>query len=230
MRGGSALLCVRGRGMTGWDIKPQGVQGQLKVVGGHAGELEKALNALMKDLGEAAQAAGTAVPGTAASTPLQGPVAPGQAPLSRAATGPVAAALGEYAQARQAQLKSMSERIQAAVLGAATATNEYVEGDLDTAKQAQNAAKSVRLDLLKDMKAKPVSDSEPVILEGIPVFTGDLALLDTKVSALAKDGAKVATAAGDIHSSFGGLQAFYKAPEADQLFATTKPVADRGRR
>ncbi|MFJ6811269.1 hypothetical protein ACIQRK_35635 [Streptomyces anulatus] len=73
-----------------------------------------------------------------------------------------------------------------------------------------------------------MSDSEPVILEGIPVFTGDLALLDTKVSALAKDGANVATAAGDIHSSFGGLQAFYKAPEADQLFATTKPVADRG--
>ncbi|WP_419724054.1 hypothetical protein [Streptomyces pratensis] len=38
------------------------------------------------------------------------------------------------------------------VLGAATATNEYVEGDLDT-KQAQNAAKTVRLDLLKDMRA-----------------------------------------------------------------------------
>ncbi|WP_405463181.1 hypothetical protein [Streptomyces anulatus] len=73
-----------------------------------------------------------------------------------------------------------------------------------------------------------MSDSEPVILEGIPVFTGDLALLDTKVSALAKDGAKIAEAAGDIHSSFGGLQAFYRAPEADQLFATTKPVADRG--
>ncbi|OLO33226.1 hypothetical protein PZ61_0223840 [Streptomyces sp. MNU77] len=73
-----------------------------------------------------------------------------------------------------------------------------------------------------------MSDSEPVILEGIPVFTGDLALLDTKVSALAEDGAKIATAAGDIHSSFGGLQAFYTAPEADQLFATTKPVADRG--
>ncbi|MBT2895620.1 hypothetical protein [Streptomyces sp. McG3] len=28
--------------------------------------------------------------------------------------------------------------------------------------------------------------------------------------------------------AIGGLQAFYKAPEADQLFATTKPVADRG--
>ncbi|MGW1201664.1 DUF6507 family protein [Streptomyces cyaneofuscatus] len=139
--------------MTAWDIKPQGVQGQLKVVGTHAGDLEKALGALMTHLSEAAQAAGTAVPGTAASTPLHGPVAPGQAPLSQAAMGPVAAALGQYAQARQAQLKSMAERIQAAVLGAATATNEYVEGDLDTAKQAQDAAKSVRLDLLKDMGA-----------------------------------------------------------------------------
>ncbi|MBT2895622.1 DUF6507 family protein [Streptomyces sp. McG3] len=145
--------------MTGWDIKPQGVQGQLKVVGGHAGELEKALNALMKDLMEAAQAAGTAVPGgTKAGSPV-GPVAPGRqlSPVAASvvaptATGPVAAALGEYVTARQAQLKSMSERIQAAVLGAATATNEYMEGDLDTAKQAQNAAKAVRLDLLKELR------------------------------------------------------------------------------
>ncbi|WP_433397912.1 hypothetical protein [Streptomyces sp. CA-146814] len=73
-----------------------------------------------------------------------------------------------------------------------------------------------------------MSEDRPVNLEGIPVFTGNLALLDTKVTALTKDGAKIASAAADIHSSFGGLQAFYKAPEADQLFATTKPVADRG--
>ncbi|MEV1043688.1 DUF6507 family protein [Streptomyces sp. NPDC049916] len=139
--------------MSAWDIKPQGVQGQLKVVGGHAGDLEKALTGLMKNLAQAAQAAGTAVPGTAAAIPLHGPVAPGQAPLSQKASGPVAAALGQYAQAREKQLKSMAERIQAAVLGAATATSEYVEGDLDTAKQAQNAAKSVRLDVLKDLGA-----------------------------------------------------------------------------
>ncbi|MFF1921506.1 DUF6507 family protein [Streptomyces sp. NPDC058221] len=139
--------------MTAWDIKPQGVQGQLKVVGAHAGDLEKALNAMVTAMSEAAQAAGTAVLGTAASTPLQGPVAPGQAPLSRGATGPVAAALAEYLNRRTPQLKALSERIQAATLGAATATNEYVEGDLDTAKQAQDAAKSVRLDLLKDMGA-----------------------------------------------------------------------------
>lgn len=139
--------------MTAWDIKPQGVQGQLKMVGAHAGDLEKALNATMTALSGAAQAAGTAVPGTAARTPLQGPVIPGQDHLSRAAMGPVAAALGEYMEKRQPQLKAMVERIQAAVLGAGTATSEYVEGDLDAAKNAQDAAKAVRLDLLKDMGA-----------------------------------------------------------------------------
>ncbi|MFF1918515.1 DUF6507 family protein, partial [Streptomyces sp. NPDC058239] len=63
--------------MVAWDIRPQGVQGQLKVTGTHAGDLEKALTALMATMSEAAQAAGTAVPGSQAATPLQGPVAPG---------------------------------------------------------------------------------------------------------------------------------------------------------
>ncbi|MFH9612118.1 hypothetical protein [Streptomyces sp. NPDC017448] len=31
--------------MTGWGNRPQGVQGQLKVAGGHAGELEQAQDA-----------------------------------------------------------------------------------------------------------------------------------------------------------------------------------------
>ncbi|MGC5411229.1 hypothetical protein ACPXCX_47285, partial [Streptomyces sp. DT225] len=73
-----------------------------------------------------------------------------------------------------------------------------------------------------------MSADEPIPLEGIPVFTGDLALLDVQVSALTKGGEAIETSAGDVHSSFGGLQAFYRAPEADQLFATTRPVADRG--
>lgn len=73
-----------------------------------------------------------------------------------------------------------------------------------------------------------MSDAEPVDPVGIPVFTGDLALLDTKVTALSGHGAAVATAASDVHSSFGGLSAFYKAPEAEQLFATTAPVAATG--
>ncbi|MFG2570277.1 hypothetical protein ACGFR6_33220 [Streptomyces sp. NPDC048567] len=73
-----------------------------------------------------------------------------------------------------------------------------------------------------------MSKNEAVTPSGIPVFTGNLALLDTSVTTLTKSAASTATAAGDVHSTFGGLQAFYKAPEAEQLFATTKPVADRG--
>lgn len=73
-----------------------------------------------------------------------------------------------------------------------------------------------------------MSGAEPVDPVGIPVFTGDLAVLDTKVTALSGHGAAIATAAGDVHRSFGGLSAFYKAPEAEQLFATTGPVAATG--
>ncbi|MFG2991066.1 hypothetical protein ACGFZK_17575 [Streptomyces sp. NPDC048257] len=45
---------------------------------------------------------------------------------------------------------------------------------------------------------------------------------------ISSGGATVSTKASDVHTSFGGLQAFYQAPEADQLFATTKPVQDLG--
>lgn len=140
--------------MTSWDIKPQGVQSQLKLTGERAADLEKALNKLVSDMSEAAYAAGTAIPGSAAALPtptMQGPVATGQVPLShRGSMGPVGAALSQYLEKRQASLKSMSDRIQASVMGAAKATNEYIQGDLEAAKEAQDAARSVRLDLLKD--------------------------------------------------------------------------------
>ncbi|MFE9850604.1 DUF6507 family protein [Streptomyces sp. NPDC005576] len=140
--------------MTSWDIKPQGVQGQLKLTGERAADLETALSKLMSDMSEAAYAAGTAIPGSAAKVPsaaAQGPVAVGQVPLShRGSTGPVGAALSQYLEKRQTDLKAMVDRIQAAVLGAAKATNEYVQGDLEAAKEAQDAAKNVRLDLLRD--------------------------------------------------------------------------------
>ncbi|MDK0521069.1 hypothetical protein [Streptomyces sp. ML-6] len=70
-----------------------------------------------------------------------------------------------------------------------------------------------------------MSGPGPVDPVGIPVFTGDLALLDTQVTALSGHGARIAEAAGDVHRSFGGLSAFYRAPEAERLFATTGPVA-----
>ncbi|MEU7433437.1 DUF6507 family protein [Streptomyces sioyaensis] len=148
--------------MASWDIQPQGVQGQLKVVGTHAEDLGKALTTLLADMREAAEAAGTAVPGSQAKTvpgslmasgykPV-GPVAP--ALLPQKATGPVGAALAQYATERQGCFKAMADRCQAAVLGAAKATREYVEGDLEAARNAQNAARSVRVDALKDAGGK----------------------------------------------------------------------------
>lgn len=64
--------------------------------------------------------------------------------------GPVAAALGEYLTARKPEFKSMAERIEACIRGAVLATNEYLQGDLDQAKEAQDAARSVNLDLLRE--------------------------------------------------------------------------------
>lgn len=143
--------------MTSWDIKPQGVQGHLKTVGGNAGELETALNALLTAMSEAAQAAGTAVPGSQSGMTPQGPLAPGAAPPPGAAflapqkaMGPVAAALGEYLTARKPEFKSMAERIEACILGAVAATNEYLQGDLEQAKEAQDAARAVNLDFLRE--------------------------------------------------------------------------------
>lgn len=145
--------------MTSWDIQPQGVQGQLKVVGTHAEDLGGALKTLLADMQEAAQAAGTAVPGSqAVSAPAHGPVAPGRqamgpvasGALTQKATGPVAAALVTYVTERQSDFKAMADRCQAAVLGAVKATNEYVEGDLEAARNAQRAARAVQLDALKD--------------------------------------------------------------------------------
>ncbi|MEV3989885.1 hypothetical protein AB0J57_13375 [Streptomyces sp. NPDC049837] len=72
-----------------------------------------------------------------------------------------------------------------------------------------------------------MSENTPVNPAEIPVFTGNLELLDEKVKALSGAGGKIATAAGDVHTSFGGLRSFYKAPEAEQLFATTQPVKDK---
>jgi hypothetical protein len=145
--------------MASWDIQPQGVQGQLKVVGAHAEDLGDVLSTLLAELRDAAQAAGTAVPGSQAITAPHGPVmarsgvqGPSGAPLlSQTSTGPVAAALSEYATRRQNDFKAMADRCQAAVLGAVKATNEYVQGDLEAAKNAQNAARAVRLDAFKDV-------------------------------------------------------------------------------
>ncbi|MEU7489532.1 YwqJ-related putative deaminase [Streptomyces sp. NPDC042319] len=61
----------------------------------------------------------------------------------------------------------------------------------------------------------------------IPQYTGDLPQLEKDHAALKKDAGHIRKTGSDVHSHFQGLSAFYKAPEAEQLFATTKPVQTR---
>ncbi|MGI5140021.1 ADP-ribosyltransferase [Streptomyces sp. CA-106110] len=61
----------------------------------------------------------------------------------------------------------------------------------------------------------------------IPQFTGDLAQLEKDYGDLKSDASHVRSTGRDVHTQFQGLSAYYTAPEAEQLFATTKPVADR---
>ncbi|WP_460065666.1 hypothetical protein [Streptomyces sp. YKOK-I1] len=63
--------------------------------------------------------------------------------------------------------------------------------------------------------------------EEIPQFTGNLFQLELDHAALKKDAGNVRTTGSDVDAQFQGLSAFYHAPEAEQLFATTKPVKTR---
>ncbi|MEU5522729.1 hypothetical protein ABZ759_19230 [Streptomyces sp. NPDC047860] len=62
---------------------------------------------------------------------------------------------------------------------------------------------------------------------GILQFTGDFDELDKDVSALRSDAIGIRNGGADVHSRFQMLGAFYTAPEADTLFATTRPVMDK---
>jgi hypothetical protein len=111
--------------VTGWDVSPSGVQGALQKAAVSAGELSTAGTNLSDTLPRTATAAGTVASG------YTGPAL---------ATGPVAAALGEFMQHWQKDLRYVVERTGKSLTGAAEATNEYVKGDLKMAAQAQHAA------------------------------------------------------------------------------------------
>ncbi|MFD0506305.1 protein phosphatase [Streptomyces chiangmaiensis] len=61
----------------------------------------------------------------------------------------------------------------------------------------------------------------------IPQFTGDLAQLEKDYGDLKSDASQVRSTGRDVHAGFQGLSAYYSAPEAERLFATTRPVAER---
>ncbi|MEU8588106.1 ADP-ribosyltransferase [Streptomyces sp. NPDC048664] len=61
----------------------------------------------------------------------------------------------------------------------------------------------------------------------IPRFTGDLARLEKACAALRTVASDVRATGAETDRRFQGLAAYYTAPEARRLFATTKPVVDR---
>ncbi|MFJ9961651.1 ADP-ribosyltransferase [Streptomyces avermitilis] len=63
--------------------------------------------------------------------------------------------------------------------------------------------------------------------EAIPQYTGNLEQLEKDYGSLKTVAGSIRSTGKDVHSQFQGLSAYYTAPEAEQLFATTKPVADR---
>ncbi|MEV5983574.1 hypothetical protein AB0L85_00915 [Streptomyces sp. NPDC052051] len=70
-------------------------------------------------------------------------------------------------------------------------------------------------------------EKEMIDPSGIPHFIGDLDALGTDVMLLTANAAQLRASGSDVHTTFQHLSAFYKAPEAEQLFATTLPVQQK---
>ncbi|MEV6776007.1 hypothetical protein [Streptomyces syringium] len=66
-----------------------------------------------------------------------------------------------------------------------------------------------------------------IIPTGIPQFVGELGTLEKEAKSLASNAKLFRDSGAGVHTSFQGLSACYKAPEADKLFATTTPVATK---
>ncbi|MFF2014069.1 ADP-ribosyltransferase [Streptomyces sp. NPDC058195] len=63
--------------------------------------------------------------------------------------------------------------------------------------------------------------------EAIPQYTGDLGQLEKDHASLTKDAGHIRETGSSVHTGFQALSAYYRAPEAEQLFASTKPVQER---
>ncbi|GAA0962493.1 hypothetical protein GCM10009575_097580 [Streptomyces rhizosphaericus] len=113
-----------GKPEDGWDIDTSGVRGVLLKTGRVADDIEGQAKSYGKHLLSAAKSAGTLSMGC-------GPKPEG---------GPVAAALVEFEQKTENDIKYIAARSGKSIKGAATATKEYVGGDLAMAAHAQHEA------------------------------------------------------------------------------------------
>lgn len=113
--------------MTGWNLKPQGIQGVLKSTGETASHLEGQAKAYGEHLTSAASSAGTVS-------------AEGGGGGGKAQGGLVALALSQYAEHATKDLQYIAARAGKSLQGAVDATTAYLRGDEEMAARAQQRA------------------------------------------------------------------------------------------
>ncbi|GHD67420.1 DUF6507 family protein [Streptomyces goshikiensis] len=126
--------------MSNWDIKPDGVRGVLSKTAEAGGKFEDEFTAYGDGLVGAATWAGTMVLG-GTELPKGG------------AFGPVAQALQEFQQRTENDVKFLPVRTAKSITGARLATEEYLKGDLQMAKNKQEEySKAPTPEEMKDPK------------------------------------------------------------------------------
>ncbi|MCX4730395.1 DUF6507 family protein [Streptomyces sp. NBC_01363] len=119
--------------MTGWDLKPQGIQGVLKTTGEVASKIQTYATSYGDHLSSAASSAGTI-------TAEGGAGGGGGKGGEQAVGGLVALALSQFAEHTTPDLKFIAARAGKSLTGAVDATTAYLNGDLDMAAEAQRKA------------------------------------------------------------------------------------------
>lgn len=112
-----------GKPRNGWDIDTGGVKGVLIKTGNVADDIEGQAKSYGTNLESAATSAGTLSMG-------------GERPEG----GPVGAALAEFAQKTQDDIKYVAARAGKSIKGTVDATTAYIDGDLGMAADAQREA------------------------------------------------------------------------------------------
>ncbi|MEV4433434.1 DUF6507 family protein [Streptomyces sp. NPDC049555] len=110
-----------------WDIKLDGVRAALSHTGEVAGKFEEEFTSYSEHLSGAATSAGTMV--------LGGSTAP-----KGGFVGPIGAALKEFADGTQDELRFIPVRAGKSLKGAREATEAYLKGDQEMAENKENAA------------------------------------------------------------------------------------------
>ena len=198
--------------MTGWDLKPQGIQGVLKTTGEIAGKIES----YAKSYGEASDSRRRRV---RARSPPRTVREGGE----KAGGGLVALALSQYAEHATTDLKFIAARAGQVADRCGRRDDRLPQrrpghGRRGAAQGSGHPGPGPDEARGADQVIKP---------EAIPQFTGNLGQLEKDYGSLKTDAGHIRSTGSDVHTQFQGLSAYYQAPEAEKLFASTKPVQDR---